>query len=260
MSSDGARRYRVDATVRAGAGGGAIWQGTIDAVFPPGGRPRLEFNVGPTSEAHAADAGSPHKTKSGLADELDGRDLVDLMEAAVTTRQSATLAAWQGDWQARMTERLQGHGYASATDYGAQRPAVSLLVLADELSGTQDDVAAEQIRRRLLAEAQQRGSVERCARDLLVRSLHEKLPEGWHAEWGIDVPGDRTTPIARRASALGGWTSSISVHLSEYDDTLMRVALALRDSHAPAGWLPASVDDPVLLAIFREHWHEPARK
>ncbi len=177
----------------------------------------------------------------------------------MTTPQSATLGAWQGDWQARLTERLQGLGFASATDYAAQRAAVSLLVLADELSGGHDDIAAEQIRRRLLAEASQLGTVERCARDLLVRSLHEKLPEGWHKDWGVDVPGDRTTPIARRASALGGWTSSISVHLPEYDDVLMRIALALRDSPTPAGWLPSSADDPVLLEIFREHWREAAQ-
>lgn len=178
----------------------------------------------------------------------------------MTTGQSASLAAWQGDWHARLTDRLRGRGFTSATDYVADRATVSLLVLADELSEGHDDVAAEQIRRRLIAEARQGGNIERCARDLLVRSLHEKLPEGWHADWGVDVPGDRTTPIARRAIALGGWTSSISVHLPEYDDVLMGIALTLRDSSPPAGWLPSSADDPVLLEIFREHWREPARK
>lgn len=90
VSRDGARRYRVDATVRAGDG--AIWRGTIDAVFPAGDRPRLEFNVGPTSEARAGDTGSPAaKTPSGtVADELDGRDLVDLMDGNKPRRSRAS--------------------------------------------------------------------------------------------------------------------------------------------------------------------------
>lgn len=179
-------------------------------------------------------------------------------------RRGASLKAWYGDWGQRLTDRLREHGFTSATEYVATEPTASLITLGHALSTDPtvplfqgDGFAADQLKRRLLDEAKP-GSIERCARDLLLRSLHEKLPEGWRKDWGADIRGDRTTPLARRASALGGWSSSIAVHFPEYDETLMRVALALRDSAMPEGWLPATVDDPLLVELFRRHWREPS--
>ncbi len=62
-SADGTMRYTARASIKAGST--PIWQGTIDAVFPPGGEPRLEFNVSPQPGARAGDETSPAKTKSG---------------------------------------------------------------------------------------------------------------------------------------------------------------------------------------------------
>lgn len=65
-SDDGTMRYTARAFIKAGDA--TIWQGTIDAVFPPGGGPRLEFNVAHQPGARAGAEASPAKTKSGDAE------------------------------------------------------------------------------------------------------------------------------------------------------------------------------------------------
>ncbi len=162
--------------------------------------------------------------------------------------------AWEGDHARRLTARLQAHGYASATDFAAAFPRSSLVPLAATLGTT--DVAAVQLERRLYDEAIERGTVERLARDLLVRELHEHLPDGWRREWGPDVPGDTTTPRWRRSMAATGWATAVG-SVPEYDAAADRVMFALRDQAPfPDGWLPADADDPLLVAFFREHWRQ----
>ncbi len=63
---DGATRFRATASVRTG--NEELWHGTIDAVYPPGKKPSLEFNASveggaPTALGQRAPGGS--KTKSG---------------------------------------------------------------------------------------------------------------------------------------------------------------------------------------------------
>lgn len=182
----------------------------------------------------------------------------------MTTRRGASLKAWHGDWEKRLTERLSARGFASATDYVANAPTASLITMGHALSTDPtaplfygDGFAAVQLERRLLDEAKRRGDVERCARDLLVRSLHANLPDGWRKDWGPDIPGDMTTAVWRRANALGGWSSSISVYLPEFDEAVQRVRVALRAAPIPEGWLPANADDPILVDVFGAHW-EPS--
>src|SRR5262245_16485600 len=109
------------------------------------------------------------------------------------------LAAWDGDFEQRLSDRLRSSGFPSATAYAASRPTESLVALADTLSSRTDgprdtrDVAAFQLERRLPEEAQASGTLDHHARDLLVRRLHAHIPEGWRADWGPDVPGDVTT-------------------------------------------------------------------
>ena len=177
-------------------------------------------------------------------------------------RRGASLKAWHGDWEQRLTERLRERGFASATEYVATAPTASLITMGHALSTDPtaplfygDGFAADQLKRRLLDEAKRRGDVERCARDLLVRSLHAKLPEGWRIDWGPDIRGDATTPFWRHATALSNWTSSISVHLPECKVTLRRIADALDATKPPEGWLPVDADDPLLVDIFRRHWN-----
>ena len=87
--------------------------------------------------------------------------------------------AWQGNWKARLYERVRERGYDSLTAFAEARPAVPLYALAEELG--KDDVAGVQVFSGLLAEAERSKQVTRFVRDVLVRQLSQSLPEGWPA-------------------------------------------------------------------------------
>src|SRR3954466_15767828 len=87
--------------------------------------------------------------------------------------------SWQGNWKARLYERVRERGYDSLTAFAEARPAVPLYLLAEELG--KDDVAGVQVLSGLQAEAEQRKQVTRFVRDVLVRLLSQSLPTGWPA-------------------------------------------------------------------------------
>lgn len=162
------------------------------------------------------------------------------------------IPAWEGDIEQRLTERLRARDFSSATAYAATQPTASLLVLADELGRL--DVAAVQLERRLYAEAIATHSVERFARDLFVRLMHEHLPEGWHRDWGPDIPGDMSTPRWRGSQVRSGWAASIDA-VADYKATAGHMMRALRDEAPfPEGWIPRDADDPLLVDFFSKHW------
>lgn len=169
------------------------------------------------------------------------------------TQRTQRAPAWDGDIDRRLTERLQDRGFATATAYADASPTTSLVTLAATLGA--DDVAAVQLERRLFEEARDRKMVERHLRDLLVRSLHEFLPDGWRHDWGRDIPGDVTTPWARRARTFAHWAPA--GWLSEYQAAIDHIIDVIVDSPAtifPEGWIPRDADDPVLVEFFRQHW------
>jgi hypothetical protein len=156
--------------------------------------------------------------------------------------------AWEGDWRQRIKERLRERGFETTTAFVDSRPTASLLSLSRQLC--QDmDVAAVQLQWVLIDEAEQSGTMERCARSLLVRELHEALPEGWHTTWDA-APGGSGR---RLISACSG----VYVAIPEpCRDAFDRVEEALWNAAIPEGWLPAGPDDPILLEAFK-HWNEP---
>ena len=108
----------------------------------------------------------------------------------------------------------------------------------------------------LLEEAHAAGMVERCARDLLVRSLRERLIEGWQREWGPDIPGDTTTLRWRSSTAVGYWSADLA-WLAEYAEPARQVQRALKEASFPLGWLPVNADEPLLVDVFCKNWKEP---
>lgn len=163
--------------------------------------------------------------------------------------------SWEGDNERRLAEGLRELGFASATGYAASRPTASVLQLAAALG---PDVAAFHLERRLFAEAADRAAVQRFARDLLVRALHEQLPEGWHRDLGPDEPGNLTTPRWRCGMAAVAWASAVATSTT-YDAVAQRIMAALHETAPfPDGWLPGDADDPLLVEFFVAHWHEPA--
>lgn len=69
-------------------------------------------------------------------------------------------------------------------------------------------------------------------------------------------PASRTWEAQEGAvDALIGWQGSLG---EQYEPILKRIATVLLDEEEIApGWLPASVDDPLLIELFRRYWDEP---
>jgi hypothetical protein len=146
--------------------------------------------------------------------------------------------AWQGNWKARLYERLRERGYESLTAFAEARPAVPLYALAEELG--EDDVAGVQVLSGLLAEAEQRKQVTRFVRDVLVRLLSQSLPDGWPA-----VMDDANRFAV--AKALGRWSAYIPETYQERADQVMA---ALRATPPPPGWRPLGPDDELLRTLL----------
>lgn len=147
--------------------------------------------------------------------------------------------AWRDDWSLRIAQLLRKHGHSSVTSFVQAHPRRSLVDLANTLGG--EDVAAVQLEWTYLDEARTSDAVEACARDLLVRTIHEHFPDGWQPD------DDR-----RHQLAFSGWSAPLKTWAGVTADTLAMWE-ALYDGAAP-GWLPMDGTDPLLVDIFRRHW------
>src|SRR5690606_13373017 len=104
--------------------------------------------------------------------------------------------AWRDDWALRIAELLRARGHSSVTSFLMAHPRKSLVELASTLGG--EAVAAVQLEWAYLDEAKAANAVEACARDLLVRAIHEHFPEGWQPD------DDR-----RHQLAFSGWSGPL---------------------------------------------------
>lgn len=142
------------------------------------------------------------------------------------------MRAWEGDWKARLGERLLLAGFATASAYADAHPLRSLVELASQLGG---DVVAVQILWQLRAEAESDPPARsRLARSLLARELVSAIPDGW---------GD----VERCVLAMGSWAGSLDL-----DFPAMSAVFARLRELAPRGWRPSGPDDPILLEAFRD--------
>jgi hypothetical protein len=151
--------------------------------------------------------------------------------------------AWRGDWRARLGDLLATRGFQRLTEYAATRPTATLRALSDELGG--GDVAPIQLQWMLVDEARATGQLERCARELLCRQLHE-LEGGW--------PSSRDWDVQEGARhALAAWQGFLTDE--RFGASMERITTALLDEvDLAAGWLPSSAEDPVIVQLFAQHW------
>ncbi|MFY0574371.1 NUDIX hydrolase [Cystobacter fuscus] len=146
--------------------------------------------------------------------------------------------SWEGNWKARLYERIRERGYDSVTAFANAHPTASLVELADELGP--DDIAGVQVLSGLLAEAEQRKQVTRFVRDVLVRMLSQSLPDGWPT-----VLDDANR--FKVAKAIGRWFAyTPETHKERVD----RAGDALLASPPPPGWRPRGPDDELLLTLL----------
>lgn len=146
--------------------------------------------------------------------------------------------SWQGNWIARLYERVRERGYDSVTAFAEDRPTASLVALAEELGP--DDVAGVQVFKGLVAEAERHKRLTRLVRGQLVRELYERLPNGWPAA----LEGEARTEVA---IALGQWFAyTPDTHQERVD----RAGDALFANPPPAGWRPLGPDDELLRTLL----------
>lgn len=146
--------------------------------------------------------------------------------------------SWQGNWKARLYERVRERGYDSLTTFAEARPTASLVELAEELGA--GEVAGVQVFSELVNEAHRSKRLTRLARGQLVRELSEFLPNGWPAE----LTDDARTEVA---IALGQWSAYTPEPLRE---RVARAGDALMATPPPPGWRPLGPDDELLRTLL----------
>jgi hypothetical protein len=147
-------------------------------------------------------------------------------------------SAWEGNWAARLYERVRERGYESLTAFAEARPTDSLVELAEALGD--DGFSAAQLFSGLVDEAERSKRVTRLVRGQLVRELYEILPDGWPATL------DRGNRFLI-AKALGLWFSfTPETHKERVD----QASDALLATPPPPGWRPLGPDDALLRTLL----------
>jgi hypothetical protein len=146
--------------------------------------------------------------------------------------------SWEGNWKARMYERVRERGYDSVTAFANARPTASVVALAEELGPS--DIAGVQVLSGLLAEAEQRKQVTRFVRDVLVRMLSQSLSDGWP----IVMDDANRFKVAK---AIGRWAAYTP---ETHEKRIEQARAALRASPPPPGWRPLGPDDELLLTLL----------
>ncbi|WP_076606307.1 NUDIX hydrolase [Cystobacter fuscus] len=145
---------------------------------------------------------------------------------------------FQGNWVARLYERVRERGYDSLTAFAEARPTASLVALAKELG--KDDIAGVQVFQGLVAEAERSHELTRLVRGQFVRELYESLPDGWPT-----VMNDANR--FKVAKALGSWTAFTP---ESHEERVRQARSVLRATPPPPGWRPLGPDDELLLSLL----------
>ena len=122
--------------------------------------------------------------------------------------------------------------------YASARIGVSLLVLAEELGP--DDIAAVQLGSILVEEATRMNAIPHVLRDLFVRNLRERLPQGWK------YPLDDESRV-KVVGALVDWETELEDYLDK--PATFTAGQDFVNAELPTGWLPAGPDDSVIVAF-----------
>lgn len=148
-----------------------------------------------------------------------------------------TANAWQGDWVARLYGRVKKLGFDSVSSFATSMPRATLFDLADTLG---PDIAAVQIERVMYVEAQEVDTIERFAKDMLVRQLRERLPDGW---------GIGANFVSEAAGAWAAWKGMLD---RTFAPAAVRMWHWLKAADIPEGWLPSGPDDPIIERAFAD--------
>jgi hypothetical protein len=145
--------------------------------------------------------------------------------------------AWSGDWEARIHDFVLAQGHPSIWDYLAAHAHDSFVNIA----ATIGDAAAVQIERLAVDYGLAHGLMPEYIRDRVVRGIHEYVPRRWKTRGdfahvnALTAAGTLPEPYSQLARAMS--------------------QCLMQESPPPAGWIPETRDDPVLLDAYRTALH-----
>lgn len=95
-------------------------------------------------------------------------------------------------------------------------------------------------------EASIKGVVRQTAKDLLIRKIHERFPEGWSSQGDVH-------PLVK----IGRWDSEVSNYghdskIAHFASCIMRNLTI--DHPPPEGWKPEPRNDPLIDELFDRYW------
>jgi hypothetical protein len=137
-----------------------------------------------------------------------------------------------------LIDEVMRREFASARAYVDASPGKSLEQLAAVLG--LEGVHDGHLHLLLWEEAVRHRMIEHCARDLLARDLCCGLDGGWSRL--LESP---------RAGIFYQWEKALP---SNYQSAGADIYLVLKNIAIPDGWRPDGADDPILMAVFRNHW------
>ena len=153
---------------------------------------------------------------------------------------------WQGDWKARLQEKLSLLGFRNLEEFLDGNPGSGYVKLAKLLGNA--NVAAMQLYGEQIRRGCETNNIRSVAMDCLVRFINEYIPRGWKNGQHFQT---------RSASAYAAWSTSISMIASSdtsIKQTLKRVFDNLKSLSRPTGWLPKDKDDVFIFEAFEKGW------
>lgn len=171
-------------------------------------------------------------------------DLLDKMEN--------NRAAGPGPLELRFLDRAQAELRSvgcSALDFLAAHRGLATIALAKELNRGASAFGLLMV---IYAEARRQGVVRETAKDLLIREILNKFPDGW------SLVGKMSPPVK-----LSSWIYDLDRcirdnRIEEYADAIIRDLT--KDHPPPEGWKPQVMNDPVIDEVFDRFWpDEPMR-
>ena len=158
---------------------------------------------------------------------------------------------WQGDWKARLQEKLSLLGFHDLEEFLDGHPGLGYVKLATLLGDA--NVAAMQLYGEQIRRGCETNNIRAVAMDCLVRFINEYVPRGWKNGRHFQT---------RSASAYAAWSTSITFIVSSETSlkpTLKRVFENLNSLAIPVGWLPKDKDDVFVVEAFETGWPSPEK-
>jgi len=152
-----------------------------------------------------------------------------------------SIPAWEGDWRGDLINAVTSLGFQRLHDYCAGKPAMTYQELARKLGEVAGrEFAPVQIEQLLRDNATTREEIEEFVKSSFVRHLRSLMPEGWGMGQGSAF---------NFAHAVGAWTSRLPKKYAKQCENLAQYLIRIKPY---SGWLPASMDDPLVNQAFHE--------